>query len=430
MYIPSNSARERRTWTHSIFCVRLLQVCSFFYDGQFQSLQVWDEQQVRLSRFFINPSTATEGSPAGNFINMINYNKSIAWVLLIIFVCSHYTLKAESLSVWVGESVKLSCPPTIFTIGWTDYNTLSINWSIPNSNDSDKLSLSRTTAKNITVNANYYFEGKVRVQVVHHVMASKIIGKVESHKPMDFTTNFYISCKKPKFQLFPRNFLLLLATNITSNMHSNTQMPAQVLLSHLNRMIQALLMLAGTVLLWQKSEEQQKIIATTNFNTTASCIVHVVPVDVTAVVFHETSLDVYPDQIISLSPEIYPSNATNKQLQWSSTNNEVATVDGNGVVHTYNPGLSEIKATSTAGAFGCCYINVLPPYNSGMDIIGDGNLVELTDSNLLIKDGVYAIYNMLGQIVYQGCGPAQVQLQPAQSYILVINGESVKLMTK
>ena len=430
MYIPSNSARERRTWTHSIFCVRLLQVCSFFYDGQFQSLQVWDEQQVRLSRFFINPSTATEGSPAGNFINMINYNKSIAWVLLIIFVCSHYTLKAESLSVWVGESVKLSCPQPSLPFGWTDYNTLSINWSIPNSNDSDKLSLSRTTAKNITVNANYYFEGKVRVQVVHHVMASKIIGKVESHKPMDFTTNFYISCKKTEVSIIPEELSIAVGDkyNLEYAFEYPNASPSPTITYKSNDPSIANVSRDGIVM--AKKRGTTKIIATTNFNTTASCIVHVVPVDVTAVVFHETSLDVYPDQIISLSPEIYPSNATNKQLQWSSTNNEVATVDGNGVVHTYNPGLSEIKATSTAGAFGCCYINVLPPYNSGMDIIGDGNLVELTDSNLLIKDGVYAIYNMLGQIVYQGCGPAQVQLQPAQSYILVINGESVKLMTK
>ena len=37
----------------TIFCVRLLQVCSFYYDGQFQGLRAWDEQQVRLSRIFV-----------------------------------------------------------------------------------------------------------------------------------------------------------------------------------------------------------------------------------------------------------------------------------------------------------------------------------------------------------------------------------------
>ena len=34
-----------------IFCVRLLHVCSFNEDGQYQSLRLWNEQQVWLSRF-------------------------------------------------------------------------------------------------------------------------------------------------------------------------------------------------------------------------------------------------------------------------------------------------------------------------------------------------------------------------------------------
>ncbi len=37
-----------------IFCVRLLHVCSFYSTGQYQSLQVWDELTVWLSRFFIS----------------------------------------------------------------------------------------------------------------------------------------------------------------------------------------------------------------------------------------------------------------------------------------------------------------------------------------------------------------------------------------
>ncbi len=42
-----------------------LQVCSFSYDGQYQSLDEWDEQTVRLSRFFfINQSNANEVGPA------------------------------------------------------------------------------------------------------------------------------------------------------------------------------------------------------------------------------------------------------------------------------------------------------------------------------------------------------------------------------
>ncbi|MEE0573841.1 MAG: hypothetical protein UC662_09740 [Paraprevotella clara] len=65
MYIPSYAARERWVLAYIIFCVRLLQVCSFSYDGQYQSLDEWDEQQVRLSRFFIvNQYKAKEECPA------------------------------------------------------------------------------------------------------------------------------------------------------------------------------------------------------------------------------------------------------------------------------------------------------------------------------------------------------------------------------
>ncbi len=62
--IPSDSC-ARAPWirTHGIFCVRLLQVCSFNEDGQYQSLRLWNGQQVRLSRFFcvyIDPATHWE----------------------------------------------------------------------------------------------------------------------------------------------------------------------------------------------------------------------------------------------------------------------------------------------------------------------------------------------------------------------------------
>ncbi|MDE6007396.1 MAG: hypothetical protein K2G67_07570 [Muribaculaceae bacterium] len=54
MYIPSTAnARAYALMFVHIFCVRLLQVCSFSYDGQYQSLDEWNEQQVRLSRFFV-----------------------------------------------------------------------------------------------------------------------------------------------------------------------------------------------------------------------------------------------------------------------------------------------------------------------------------------------------------------------------------------
>ena len=62
--IPPWAARERCPQTDVIFCVRLLQVCPFDEDGQYQSLRMWNGQQVRLSRFFCHNVNAKEVGPA------------------------------------------------------------------------------------------------------------------------------------------------------------------------------------------------------------------------------------------------------------------------------------------------------------------------------------------------------------------------------
>ncbi len=56
MYYLPDYARERvhPVYLH-IFCVRLLQVCSFYEDGQFQGLNKRNGQQVRPHAFrFLN----------------------------------------------------------------------------------------------------------------------------------------------------------------------------------------------------------------------------------------------------------------------------------------------------------------------------------------------------------------------------------------
>ena len=60
MYIQPTGVRESAYCRRiSIFCVRLLQVCSFDYDGQCEGLRTWNGQQVRSRAFiFINQSNA------------------------------------------------------------------------------------------------------------------------------------------------------------------------------------------------------------------------------------------------------------------------------------------------------------------------------------------------------------------------------------
>lgn len=59
---------------YSIFCGRLLQVCSSSYDGQYQSLDEWDEQRVRLSRFlfYTPPDTRWRRESAREYGSLIH----------------------------------------------------------------------------------------------------------------------------------------------------------------------------------------------------------------------------------------------------------------------------------------------------------------------------------------------------------------------
>ena len=52
----------------------------------------------------------------------------------------------------------------------------------------------------------------------------------------------------------------------------------------------------------------------------------------------------------TLSATVYPNNATNKEVSWSSGNSSIASVDQNGQVTTYSPGKTTITATAQDGS--------------------------------------------------------------------------------
>lgn len=56
-----------------------------------------------------------------------------------------------------------------------------------------------------------------------------------------------------------------------------------------------------------------------------------------------------PDETTVLNPVVYPTNATNKTVAWTSSNEAVATVDASGRVTAVSPGDVTITATSTDG---------------------------------------------------------------------------------
>lgn len=72
-------------------------------------------------------------------------------------------------------------------------------------------------------------------------------------------------------------------------------------------------------------------------------------VNVTSVSLNKTSLSLFSDESESLTVTILPSNATNKKVNWTSSNINVASVDQNGVVSALGEGNSTISVTTLDG---------------------------------------------------------------------------------
>lgn len=72
-------------------------------------------------------------------------------------------------------------------------------------------------------------------------------------------------------------------------------------------------------------------------------------VDVECILLSHTELTLTEEENFSLSATVLPENATNKNLLWFTSDENVATVDGQGVVQAKNAGQAIITVTDTLG---------------------------------------------------------------------------------
>jgi uncharacterized protein YjdB len=102
-------------------------------------------------------------------------------------------------------------------------------------------------------------------------------------------------------------------------------------------------------------------ITTEDGGKTAICAVTVsaISIPVTSVSLNKTSLSLTEGGNETLTATVLPSNATNKNVTWSSSNSAIATVDNNGKVTALAAGTAIITATTQDGGFtATCNITV------------------------------------------------------------------------
>ena len=92
------------------------------------------------------------------------------------------------------------------------------------------------------------------------------------------------------------------------------------------------------------------ITATADGKTAKCQVTTVEPVAVTGVSLSPEAVQLAVGTTTTLKATVAPDNATNQKVTWSSSNPEVATVEGNGLITAKAIGQAEIEVKTAAGA--------------------------------------------------------------------------------
>ena len=180
------------------------------------------------------------------------------------------------------------------------------------------------------------------------------------------------------------------------------------------------------------------ITATTNdgSNLSASCKVTVVPTLAVSIELNQTEASVEEKTDLQLTATILPEHTTNKEVAWSSSDIQVASVDNTGLVTMYSAGEVIITATTTDGSnlSATCCINVY----SGIDgVNGDNVIVATIGDNIVVKNAklgsVVNVYSSNGALIKSMTatdGSVVIEAPIKGIYVITIDGKSFKVMVK
>lgn len=130
-------------------------------------------------------------------------------------------------------------------------------------------------------------------------------------------------------------------------------------------------------------------ITATNNVVSKPCVVTVTPpvIHVTGITLDENSINQVKGETKQLEAYVVPTNATNKAVNWSSSDTSIATVDDTGLVTCVDVGTATITAKTVDGGYDAtCSVKVIPTIVrvTGVTLDQDGPLdLEINDTQQL-----------------------------------------------
>ena len=168
----------------------------------------------------------------------------------------------------------------------------------------------------------------------------------------------------------------------------------------------------------------------------ATCQVTVIPTLAVSIEVTPNSVEAEENSEVQLSVNILPENATYKSVEWSSSNDAIASVNANGLVKIRKEGNVVITATTTDGTnlSATCSINVY----SGIDgVNGNDVIVATIGDNIIVKNAKLGsnvrVYAADGSIITSEIatdGDVVIEAPVKGIYVVVVDDKSFKVMVK
>ena len=151
-------------------------------------------------------------------------------------------------------------------------------------------------------------------------------------------------------------------------------------------------------------------------SVTCTVTVSEAPVLVDSITLDLTTIEAKEGSEIQLTATVTPSDATNKEITWSSSDENIATVSETGLVKIHRSGTCVITATTTDGSDlkAECMVSVL------------SNIKDIHDNATAVVD----VFNMEGILVVRNATEADIHRLPAGIYIVAQSDTIEKIVVK
>ncbi len=165
---------------------------------------------------------------------------------------------------------------------------------------------------------------------------------------------------------------------------------------------------------------------------TATCKVTVSPKLVTSVTLNKNELTIEKSFTAQLAATVAPDDADDLGLIWTSDNEEVATVDENGLVTAVGEGTATITATANdgSGVSASCVVTVT--FIDGIADIETSKVTVLAANGRITvsgkeQDETVLVYDTGGRLLYQGESDV-IDVPRKAMYIVTVSGKSYKVI--